>query len=321
MTLDHRARQVDAIRAQVGTRPGHLRPVRRRRLGRGRRARAQGHRPPAHLRLRRHRPDAQGRGRAGRRDLPPPLRHRADPRAGRPTASSSASPASPTPRTSARPSASCSSASSRSAAGGIDDATLPRAGHALPRRHRVGHQATRPRSRSTTTSAACPRTWTSSWSSRCAACSRTRSARSAPSSACPTRSCGASRSPGPGLGVRIIGEVTPEQVAILQRRRRHRPRGDQAAGLEREIWQAFAVLPDIRIGRRDGRRAHLRLPDHHPGRHQRGRHDRRLGPPALRPARAHVEPHHQRGPRRQPRRLRHHVEAARHHRVGVRRPA
>ena len=31
----------------------------------------------------------------------------------------------------------------------------------------------------------------------------------------------------------------------------------------------------------------------------------------------HVDPHHQRGPRRQPGGLRHHVEAARHHRVGV----
>jgi GMP synthase (glutamine-hydrolysing) len=52
--------------------------------------------------------------------------------------------------------------------------------------------------------------------------------------------------PGPGLGVRIIGEVTPEKVAILQeadaivREEVHR------AGLDREIWQAFAVLPDVR---------------------------------------------------------------------------
>lgn len=52
--------------------------------------------------------------------------------------------------------------------------------------------------------------------------------------------------PGPGLGVRIIGEVTPDKVALLQEAdaivrdelRKH--------GLEREIWQSFAVLPDIR---------------------------------------------------------------------------
>ena len=52
--------------------------------------------------------------------------------------------------------------------------------------------------------------------------------------------------PGPGLGVRIIGEVTPDKVATLQHADeivRHEIRD---AGLEREIWQAFAVLADIR---------------------------------------------------------------------------
>jgi GMP synthase (glutamine-hydrolysing) len=52
--------------------------------------------------------------------------------------------------------------------------------------------------------------------------------------------------PGPGLGVRIIGEVTREKVAILQEAD-HVVRDEiRRAGLEREIWQAFAVLPDIR---------------------------------------------------------------------------
>jgi len=52
--------------------------------------------------------------------------------------------------------------------------------------------------------------------------------------------------PGPGLGVRIIGEVTPERVAILQHADAIVREEVKAAGLEREIWQAFAVLPDIR---------------------------------------------------------------------------
>ncbi|HEV8299031.1 MAG TPA: glutamine-hydrolyzing GMP synthase [Acidimicrobiales bacterium] len=52
--------------------------------------------------------------------------------------------------------------------------------------------------------------------------------------------------PGPGLGVRIIGEVTPEKVAILQHADAIVREEVKAAGLEREIWQAFAVLPDVR---------------------------------------------------------------------------
>ena len=52
--------------------------------------------------------------------------------------------------------------------------------------------------------------------------------------------------PGPGLGVRIIGEVTPDKVSILQRADAIVREEVRSAGLEREIWQAFAVLPDIR---------------------------------------------------------------------------
>ena len=105
--------QVDADPGAGRRRPGDLRPVRRRRLGGGRRARAQGDRPPAHLRVRRHRAHAPGRGRAGGRDVPAPPGHRAHPRAGRRPLLRAARRASPTPRRSARPSASCSSASSR----------------------------------------------------------------------------------------------------------------------------------------------------------------------------------------------------------------
>ncbi len=52
--------------------------------------------------------------------------------------------------------------------------------------------------------------------------------------------------PGPGLGVRIIGEVTEEKVAILQQADAIVREEIANAGLEREIWQAFAVLADIR---------------------------------------------------------------------------
>jgi len=52
--------------------------------------------------------------------------------------------------------------------------------------------------------------------------------------------------PGPGLGVRIIGEVTPDRVATLQHADHIVREELRLAGLEREIWQSFAVLPDIR---------------------------------------------------------------------------
>ncbi len=52
--------------------------------------------------------------------------------------------------------------------------------------------------------------------------------------------------PGPGLAVRIIGEVTPEKVAVLQHADAIVREEIRRAGLERELWQAFAVLPDIR---------------------------------------------------------------------------
>jgi GMP synthase (glutamine-hydrolysing) len=52
--------------------------------------------------------------------------------------------------------------------------------------------------------------------------------------------------PGPGLAVRIVGEVTPDRVALLQEADAIVRDEIRAAGLEREIWQAFAVLLDIR---------------------------------------------------------------------------
>ena len=52
--------------------------------------------------------------------------------------------------------------------------------------------------------------------------------------------------PGPGLAVRIIGEVTPEATSTLRHADAIVRDELRSAGLEREIWQSFAVLPDIR---------------------------------------------------------------------------
>mgnify|MGYP003444380943 CR=1 FL=1 len=50
----------------------------------------------------------------------------------------------------------------------------------------------------------------------------------------------------PSLLIRIIGEVTPDKVATLQHADFIVREELRRAGLEREIWQSFAVLPDIR---------------------------------------------------------------------------
>ncbi len=52
--------------------------------------------------------------------------------------------------------------------------------------------------------------------------------------------------PGPGLAVRITGEVTPERVGILQRADAVVLEEIRRAGLYRDIWQSFAVLPAVR---------------------------------------------------------------------------
>ena len=52
--------------------------------------------------------------------------------------------------------------------------------------------------------------------------------------------------PGPGLAVRIVGEVTPERVAILQEADEIVVDEIKAAGLYRQIWQSFAVLLPVR---------------------------------------------------------------------------
>ena len=52
--------------------------------------------------------------------------------------------------------------------------------------------------------------------------------------------------PGPGLAVRIIGEVTRERLEVLRAADRIIIEEVRRAGLYRDIWQAFGVLPAIR---------------------------------------------------------------------------
>jgi len=52
--------------------------------------------------------------------------------------------------------------------------------------------------------------------------------------------------PGPGLAIRIVGEVTPEALDVLRRADHIYIEEIRAAGLYDSIWQAFAVLLPIR---------------------------------------------------------------------------
>jgi GMP synthase (glutamine-hydrolysing) len=52
--------------------------------------------------------------------------------------------------------------------------------------------------------------------------------------------------PGPGLAIRIIGEVTEERLAILRRADSILLEEVRRADLYRHLWQSFAVLPAIR---------------------------------------------------------------------------
>lgn len=52
--------------------------------------------------------------------------------------------------------------------------------------------------------------------------------------------------PGPGLAVRIIGDITPEKVSLLQDADYIFREEIALAGLDRQIWQYFAVLTGMR---------------------------------------------------------------------------
>jgi GMP synthase (glutamine-hydrolysing) len=62
----------------------------------------------------------------------------------------------------------------------------------------------------------------------------------------PTAIVGRHPFPGPGLAIRVLGEVTRERVAILQAAEAIVDEEVRAAGLYERLWQAFAVLLPVK---------------------------------------------------------------------------
>ncbi len=52
--------------------------------------------------------------------------------------------------------------------------------------------------------------------------------------------------PGPGLAIRIVGDITAERLAILRQADFVLQEEIRRAGLYRDLWQSFAVLPAVR---------------------------------------------------------------------------
>lgn len=87
------------------------------------------------------------------------------------------------------------------------------------------------------------------------------------------QSFGANHSRGPGLGIRVLGEITEDKLQIVRDSDAILREEIAAAGLDRDIWQYFTVLRHP-LSRRYGRWPYLRLHSRYPCCDFYRRHDR-----------------------------------------------
>ena len=125
--------------------------------------------------------------------------------------------------------------------------------------------------------------------------------------------------PGPGLAIRIIGEVTAERLDTLREADWIVIDEIKAAGLYRSLWQSFAILTPVRsVGVMGDGRTYANVVAVRAVTSDDGMTADWARLPYDVLAKISIADR-QRGARRQPRRLRHQLQATRHDRVGVNR--
>ena len=137
----------------------------------------------------------------------------------------------------------------------------------------------------------------------------------------PGRSSSGTRSPARGSASGSSARSTAERLEVLRAADAIVRDEMTAAGRRRADLAVPGGAAGRRpLGRRAGRRPHLRPPDRAAPGVQRGRHDGRLVPAAVRPAGQDLQPDHRRGAGGQPGGAGCDEQAAGHHRVGVSHP-
>jgi GMP synthase (glutamine-hydrolysing) len=92
----------------------------------------------------------------------------------------------------------------------------------------------------------CPKICSSSWWSPCASCFKDEVRKVGRSIGLPEEIVNRHPFPGPGLAIRIIGEITEERLEILRNADFIVRDEIRQRGMYREFWQAFAVLLPVR---------------------------------------------------------------------------